>query len=251
MAVCFSNKTVIVTGAGSGIGKGIALLYAEKGANVVVADINAEAGTQTADRIRETGGEDIFVQTDVRSETDIVRLMETACKTYGHIDILINNAGISVFRPVYELTVEEWDNIINTNLRSVFLCSREAAKYMRLNSEGGAIVNIASTRAVMSEPNSEAYAASKGGIVAVTHALAASLSEDRITVNAVSPGWIETGDYSRLRKTDHEQHLSKRVGKPDDIARACLFLTARENNFVTGINLIVDGGMTRKMIYEE
>ncbi|HHY63919.1 MAG TPA: glucose 1-dehydrogenase [Clostridiaceae bacterium] len=251
MAVCFSNKTVIVTGAGSGIGKGIALLYAEKGANVVVADINAEAGTQTADRIRETGGEAIFVQTDVRSETDIVRLMETACKTYGHIDILINNAGISVFRPVYELTVEEWDNIINTNLRSVFLCSREAAKYMRLNSEGGAIVNIASTRAVMSEPNSEAYAASKGGIVAVTHALAASLSEDRITVNAVSPGWIETGDYSRLRKTDHEQHLSKRVGKPDDIARACLFLTARENNFVTGINLIVDGGMTRKMIYEE
>jgi len=251
MAVCFSNKTVIVTGAGSGIGKGIALLYAEKGANVVVADINAEAGTQTADRIRETGGEAIFVQTDVRSETDIVRLMETACKTYGHIDILINNAGISVFRPVYELTVEEWDNIINTNLRSVFLCSREAAKYMRLNSEGGAIVNIASTRAVMSEPNSEAYAASKGGIVAVTHALAASLSEDRITVNAVSPGWIETGDYSRRRKTDHEQHLSKRVGKPDDIARACLFLTARENNFVTGINLIVDGGMTRKMIYEE
>lgn len=247
----FSDKTVIITGAGSGIGKGTALLYAEKGANVVVADINMEAGTQTAGRILKTCGKAIFVQTDVRSESDIVRLMETALRTFGHIDILINNAGIYIFKPVYDLTVEEWDNIINTNLRSVFLCSREAARYMRQNRDGGAIVNIASTRAIMSEPNSEAYAASKGGIVAITHALAASLSEDRITVNAISPGWIETGDYSKLKGSDHEQHLSKRVGKPDDIARACLFLTSRENNFVTGINLIVDGGMTRKMIYEE
>jgi len=103
----------------------------------------------------------------------------------------------------------------------------------------------------MSEPDSEAYAASKGGIVALTHALAASLSKDKITVNCISPGWIETGDYDQLRPIDHEQHLSGRVGKPEDIARACLYLTAKENDFVTGINLIVDGGMTRKMIYEE
>ncbi len=112
-------------------------------------------------------------------------------------------------------------------------------------------MNIASTRAIMSEPNSEGYAATKGGIVAVTHALAASLSDDRITVNAISPGWIETGDYSNLRGADHEQHLSKRVGKPEDIARACLYLTSKENDFVTGVNLVIDGGMTRKMIYEE
>ena len=122
---------------------------------------------------------------------------------------------------------------------------------MRHNKEGGSILNIASTRAIMSEPNSESYAATKGGIVALTHALAASLSEEQITVNAISPGWIETRDYESLRKIDHEQHLSKRVGKPEDIARACLYLTAKENNFVTGINLVVDGGMTRKMIYEE
>ena len=122
---------------------------------------------------------------------------------------------------------------------------------MRNNKEGGAIINIASTRAIMSEPNSEAYAATKGGIVALTHALAASFSQYRITVNTISPGWIETGDYSKLRKEDHEQHFSMRVGKPDDIARACLYLTAKENNFATGINLIVDGGMTRKMIYAE
>lgn len=247
----FSNKTVIITGAGNGIGKGIASLYAEKGANVVIADIDETAGAQLAASIKENGGEALFVQTDVRLEADIVRLMETANQIYGHIDILINNAGISVFKPLFELSADEWDNIINTNLRSVFLCSREAAKYMRHNKEGGSIVNIASTRAIMSEPNSEAYAASKGGIVAITHALAASLGEYRITVNAISPGWIETKDYSKLRDIDHEQHLSRRVGKPDDIARACLYLTAGENNFVTGINLVADGGMTRKMIYEE
>ena len=247
----FQNKTVIITGAGNGIGRGIALLYAEKGANVVVADIDESAGARTTAEIREKGEKALFVQTDVRAEADIVRLMETAIKAYGHIDILINNAGISVFKPFFELSQEEWDNVINTNLRSVFLCSREAAKYMRYNNDGGSIVNIASTRAIMSEPNSEAYAASKGGIVAITHALAASLGRYGITVNAISPGWIETGNYSKLRAVDHEQHLSGRVGKPGDIARACVYLTDRENNFVTGINLVVDGGMTRKMIYEE
>jgi NAD(P)-dependent dehydrogenase (short-subunit alcohol dehydrogenase family) len=247
----FSNKTVIITGAGNGIGKGIALHYAQNGANVVAADIDSRAGTQTVAMIKEHGGEALFVQTDIRLEADIIRLMEAANQTYGHIDILINNAGITFMKSPYDLSIEEWDNVINTNLRSVFLCSREAAKYMRHNKEGGSIVNIASTRAIMSETNSEAYAASKGGIVAITHALAASLSEDRITVNAISPGWIQTKDYKNLREFDHEQHLSKRVGKPEDIARACLYLTSKENNFVTGINLVVDGGMTRKMIYEE
>lgn len=247
----FINKTVIVTGAGNGIGKGIALLYAEKGARVVVADMDATAGEQTVAQINKHGGKSIFIPTDVRLEEDILRLMEAANQAYGRIDILINNAGKSVFKSPFELKTAEWDDMINTNLRSVFLASREAAKYMQNNKDGGSIVNIASTRAVMSEPNSEAYAATKGGIVALTHALAASLSQYRITVNAISPGWIETGEYEKLRAIDHDQHLSKRVGRPDDIARACLYLTAKENDFVTGINLVVDGGMTRKMIYEE
>ncbi|HHV44065.1 MAG TPA: glucose 1-dehydrogenase [Firmicutes bacterium] len=247
----FLNKTVVVTGAGSGIGRRIALVYAEEGANVVIADINPAGGAQTVAMIKEKGGEALFVQTDVRSPSEIIRLMEAAYETYGRIDILINNAGKSIAKSPYELSVEEWDDVINTNLRSVFLASREAAKYMRRNQEGGSIVNIASTRAIMSEPNSEAYAASKGGILAVTHALAASLGRDGITVNAISPGWIETGDYGKLRRIDHEQHLSRRVGKPEDIARACLYLTAKENDFVTGINLVIDGGMTRKMIYED
>lgn len=247
----FTEKVAIVTGAANGIGKGVAALYAEKGAKVVLADVDDEAGNKTAAELKNLGGEVLFVKTDVKKEQDIIHLMETAKKHFGRIDIVINNAGKGLFKSPFEVKVEEWDDIINTNLRSVFLCSREAAKHIKENSNGGSIVNIASTRAIMSEPNSEAYAATKGGIVALTHALAASFSEYRITVNAISPGWIHTGDYSKLTKEDHEQHLSKRVGKPDDIARSCLYLTSEENDFVTGVNLVVDGGMTRKMIYEE
>lgn len=247
----FMNKVVIVTGAANGIGRAIAAAYAENAAKVLIADVDETAGKQTEIELKQMAKDILFVKTDVRKEGDIITLMETAKKKYGRIDVLINNAGKGLFKSLYEVTLEEWDDIIQTNLRSVFLCSREAAKYMRENEEGGAIINMASTRAIMSEPNSEGYAATKGGIVAITHALAASLSEDQITVNAISPGWIHTGDYSQLTEMDHHQHFSKRVGRPDDIARACLYLTARENNFVTGINLVVDGGMTKKMIYEE
>ncbi len=249
--MAFQNKVVIVTGGANGIGRGIAASYAEKGAKVVIADVEETAGKLAESELKQVGTDVLFIKTDVKNEMDIINLMETTKRTYERIDIVINNAGKGLFKSLYEVTLEEWDDIVNTNLRSVFLCSREAAKHMSKNKEGGAIVNIASTRAMMSEPNSEGYAATKGGIVAITHALAASLSEDRITVNAVSPGWIHTGDYSQLTSIDHEQHLSKRVGKPKDIARACLYLTAKENDFVTGINLVIDGGMTRKMIYEE
>lgn len=245
------KKTVIITGASNGIGRGIAQLFSQKGFNVVIADLDEGKGKEITTLIQSQVGQAHFIKTDVRVESEIIQLMKKAMETFGRIDILINNAGKGLFKTPFELTIDEWDDIINTNLRSVFIGSREAAKYMRLNSRGGSIVNIASTRAIMSEPNSESYAASKGGILAITHALAASLSEDKITVNAVSPGWIETGDYSKLSVVDHEQHLSKRVGKPEDIARACLYLTDEENDFVTGINLVVDGGMTRKMIYDE
>ncbi|TDL74049.1 glucose 1-dehydrogenase [Rhodococcus qingshengii] len=247
----FTNKVVVVTGGANGIGRGVVSAFAKKGAQVLIADVDENAGKETESELKQEGFDVLFVQTDVRNPSDISNLMKTANNTFGRVDVLINNAGKGLFKSLYEITVDEWDDIIQTNLRSVFLCSREAAKYMRDNKEGGAIVNIASTRAMMSEPNSEGYAATKGGIVAITHALAASLSNERITVNAISPGWIHTGEYSQLTTIDHEQHLSNRVGRPEDIARACLYLTAKENDFVTGINLVVDGGMTRKMIYEE
>ncbi|MGM9950884.1 MAG: SDR family oxidoreductase [Lysinibacillus sp.] len=232
----FQGKVVIVTGAAQGIGKAIAKAYSDEGATVIAADINKPVGEAVH-----------FIHTDVRKEADIQSLMGQVVERFGKIDILINNAGKFVVTPPTELALAVWDDIINTNLRSVFLCSREAAKYM----QGGAIVSLASTRAFQSEPYTEAYAASKGGIVALTHALARSFAEKNIAVNCISPGWIETGDYEALREIDHAQHLSNRVGKPEDIARACLYLTHPENNFVTGTNLTIDGGMTKKMIYEE
>ncbi|QCR33052.1 SDR family NAD(P)-dependent oxidoreductase [Lysinibacillus sp. SGAir0095] len=247
----FVDKTVIITGAAMGIGKEVATQYAQAGASVVMADINEELGQSIAKELVSNGYKVIFVPTDIRKEQDVIHLMTSAVEHFKTIDILINNAGIFKSISPYDIPMDIFDNIINTNLRSVFLCSREAAKFMRLNSKGGSIVSLASTRAFMSEPNSESYAATKGGIVALTHALASSLGTDSIRVNCISPGWIETGDYDDLREIDHLQHFSGRVGRPDDIARACFYLTDEKNTFVTGMNLTVDGGMTKKMIYEE
>lgn len=244
------DKVVIVTGAGKGIGRGIAEAYATEGVKVIIAEKVPQLGFEAEKSIVSQGKTAVFIQTDVSHPNDIADLIRKTVELFGRIDILINNAGIAKWSSPYELTVDDWDAIINTNLRSVFLCSREAAKIMKAQG-GGSIVNIASTRAFMSEPNTEAYAASKGGIYALTHALAASFSKDRIQVNCISPGWIETGDYSQLREADHAQHFSGRVGNPEDIARACLYLTNEGNNFINGANIIIDGGMTRKMIYEE
>ena len=244
----FQNKTVVITGAAQGIGRSVATHFAKAGANVVIADIEHDLGVQLAGELQKEGYSAIFIETDVRSEENVRQTMEMAASRFGGLHILINNAGKAKWISPLELSLEDWDDIIQTNLRSVFLCSREAAKLMK---SGGAIINLASTRAVMSEPNSEGYAASKGGILALTHALASSFSELNITVNSISPGWIETGDYDALRPSDHAQHFSNRVGKPDDIARACLYLANPENDFITGTDLTIDGGMTKKMIYEE
>ncbi|KAF0995864.1 Dihydroanticapsin 7-dehydrogenase [Geobacillus sp. TFV-3] len=245
------QKTAIVTGGANGIGKAIARAFAKQGANVAIIDRDVQNGEAIAAQLQSDGFKAIFVAADVRKVDDIERFVREAAGRFGRIDYLINNAGVSRWKSPYELTVEEWDDVLSTNLRSAFFASREAAKYMRRNAKGGAIVNIASTRALMSEPNSEAYAASKGGLVALTHALAVSFADDRIRVNVISPGWIETGDYGQLRDIDHRQHPAGRVGKPDDIARACLYLCDEENDFITGANLVIDGGMTRKMIYIE
>jgi NAD(P)-dependent dehydrogenase (short-subunit alcohol dehydrogenase family) len=245
----FKNKTVIITGAGKGIGRSIACAYAALDANVVLAEKDVRLAEETCQLIATEKGLANFIATDVSRPEEIVHLMEETESRWGGIDILINNAGVSEWTSPYELSIDDWDRIININLRGIFLCAREAAKVMR-KKQRGSIVNISSTRALMSEPNSEAYAASKGGIVALTHALAASLAPDHIQVNCISPGWIETGEYNQLRTVDHKQHFSQRVGVPNDIARACLYLTDEGNHFVNGTNLIIDGGMTKKMIYE-
>jgi NAD(P)-dependent dehydrogenase (short-subunit alcohol dehydrogenase family) len=170
----------------------------------------------------------------------------------------VNNAGISRRAPFLELSTTDFDRVIAVNLRGTFLCSQAVARKMVERGQGGAIVNIASTRAFMSEPGTEAYTASKGGIVALTHGMAMSLGRHRIRVNCVSPGWIETRDWQytpRAQRPVHSerdrlQHPVGRVGKPEDIADACFFL-AEQAGFMTGQNITLDGGMTAKMIYEE
>ena len=244
-------RVAVVTGAARGIGRCVAERFLRDGYAVVLADVDEGALRQAA---AELGGSDasrvLAVPVDLRIPAAIDGLFSRVESVFGRTDVLVNNAGIGRTRSPYDLTVDEWDEVIATDLRATFLASRAAARLMRRN-HGGAIVNIASTRAIMSEPNTEAYAASKGGIVALTHALAASLGPDGIRVNAVSPGWIATQGYDELTSADHAQHLSGRVGTPEDIALACLYLSSPDNGFVTGANLVVDGGMTKKMIYEE
>lgn len=169
-----SKETVVITGGAKGIGRDLVAAYAQKGFIVVFADVLKEEGKQLEKELTASGAQVQFAACDVGSEEDVKRLMQEASRNGRSIAALINNAGRSVWKSPYDLTAEEWDNVLNTNLKGAFLCAREAAKKMKEAKTGGAIVNIASTRAFMSEPDSEAYAASKGGLIALTHALAAS-----------------------------------------------------------------------------
>ena len=161
----------------------------------------------------------------------------------------MSNAGISRNKPIGKLTLEEWHRVLEVNLTAALLLARAAERPLRKSQ--CAMVLIASTRALMSEANTEAYSATKGGLLALTHALSISLAPD-VRVNCVSPGWIETKDYAGLRRKDHKQHPAGRVGRPEDVAELVgWLLDAERSGFVTGANFVIDGGMTRKMIYEE
>jgi NAD(P)-dependent dehydrogenase (short-subunit alcohol dehydrogenase family) len=190
-----------------------------------------------------------LVEGDVGNEDTAKRAVETALVHFGRLDAVVSNAGIMIRKKLRRLTLAEWRHVVDTNLTAAFLFARAAETALRRSK--GAFVTIASTRALMSEPDTESYSASKGGLVALTHALAISLGPD-VRVNCVSPGWIETADYGSLRRKDHTQHPVGRVGKPEDVAELVAFLLDRERSgFVTGANYVIDGGMTRKMIYEE
>ncbi|MCD7936455.1 MAG: SDR family oxidoreductase [Tannerellaceae bacterium] len=250
-SVNMKGRRVFVTGGAKGIGKAIVETFVAAGDRVAFCDIDREAGEQLCDRL----GEQVrFHQVDVSDEKQLTSLLNLLFKEWGDLDILINNVGISLFSPLTRTSVRQFDQILSTNLRPVFITSRAWAIH-RDHAEGksryGRIVNISSTRYLQSEPGSEGYAASKGGIVSLTHALAVSLSAYRITVNCISPGWIQTTGYDALSTTDHAQHPSGRVGRPEDIAAACLFLCKAGNDFINGQNITIDGGMTKKMIYEE
>ncbi len=251
----FENKVAIVTGGARGIGAAIAHRFGSEGAKVVVFDLDADAGMKRLEMLTSEGVEGIYVHGDVARELDVSRCVKTAVETFGRVDILVNNAGIGFSgKPLFEQKLEEWERVISVNLTGPYLFSKHAAKVMA-GLGGGVIINIASTRALQSEPNTEPYSASKGGLLALTHSLAASLAKHRIRVVAVSPGWVDTSRWQipprepALTRLDHEQHLAGRVGKPEDIAALVAFLASDEASWITGVNFVVDGGMTVKMLY--
>ena len=228
-----AQKTALVTGAAQGIGAGIARVLAGRGYDVAVADLKAPAA------------QFFFVRTDVSREPSVRACVRAVLREFGRLDALINNAGLTgpASGPVEKLALAEWNRRIGTNLTGVFLMTKHCVPHLR--AARGAVVNIASTRALQSEADTEAYAASKGGVVALTHALAMSLGP-RVRVNCISPGWIA---HRKLRRKDHAQHPVGRAGRDADIAELTAYLLSDAAGFVTGQNFIADGGMTRKMIY--
>ena len=251
------RKTILVTGGGNGIGRAIVMHFHGLGWRVAALDTDREALDELESLIPQ--GDGLFAQCDVGDEktvADAFRTLEGWLDNAG-LDLLVNNAAIAdpYCGPMENLSLTEWRRWLDASLTAAFLVSRSAVPLLRKN-EGAAIVNMSSTRAVMSEKESFAYAASKGGIDALTHAMAVSLGPD-IRANAIRPGWIETRDWQKAsqrsepehRPQDREQHPAGRVGRPEDIAEAVEYLYRA--GFVTGQHLNVDGGMTVKMIYED
>jgi NAD(P)-dependent dehydrogenase (short-subunit alcohol dehydrogenase family) len=249
----FEGQVFLVTGGGRGIGRAIARRLAADGARVCIVDRDRRAGVDAA---REYGPSVRFVAADITREPD-VRGAVASCVAWGkRLDGVVNNAAIADPRlgPIQAVRLTAWQRIIDINLTGAFLVTKHTIRHLRRRR--GAIVNLGSTRALQSQPNTESYAASKGGIVALSHALSVSLGP-AIRVNCISPGWIATDELlprDRRRKpvlsrADHAQHPVGRVGRPDDVAGLCAWLLSEEAGFVTGQNYVIDGGMTRKIIY--
>ena len=243
---------IIVTGGAQGIGKVSALELIKNNYYVSIFDQDKEA----LDEIRTEINNEYcsFYLVDISKEEEVVTAINDAIKNIGDLYGLINNAAISINKPITELTLKEWQQVISINLTGTFLCSKYALPH--ITKSKGCIINMASTRAFQSEPDTEAYSASKGGIFAFTHALAMSAAPN-VRVNSISPGWIDVSGVKKsslahqlnLSQEDHQQHPAGRVGNALDIARAILFLLDERNDFITAQNFVIDGGMTRKMIY--
>jgi NAD(P)-dependent dehydrogenase (short-subunit alcohol dehydrogenase family) len=244
------GKVALVTGAASGIGQAIARLMAQEGAQVAIADINDQGGQETVAQIGEEAA--FYKHTDVGSNTEVQSLVEATVARFGSIDILVNNAAIVLFKRLIDTEPEEWDRVIATNLRSVYLCSRYTIPHM-MGRGHGAIVNISSARALATTPLVSSYDASKGAIVSLTRSLALEYASHGIRVNCVLPGAIDTPVFrANLRADGREEEQYRatidhiplgRVGLPVDIAQAVVFLTSEESSYMTGASFLVDGGL--------
>lgn len=250
----FSGQTVIVTGSGSGLGTGIAMRFAEAGAAVVVHYHTSSAGAEeVVGQIESLGGKARAFQADVTRRADVERLIADTVGAFGRVDSLVNNAGIYPGASLVEMSEDDWDLVVNANLRSVFLCTQAAAKQMIAQGDGGAIVNVASIEAENPAPMHSHYNAAKGGVVMHTRAAAYELGPRGIRVNVVSPGliWregIEESWPDGVKRWRASAPLT-RLGHPADVADACLFLASPAARWITGANLRVDGGVMTKQIF--
>ena len=250
----FSGKVVVVTGAGSGVGSGIATRFAEAGAAVVVHYRQSEAGALAVQKtIAGRGGKAITVQADLGRQAGAEALVAKTVEAFGRLDVLINNAGTYPVSPLLEMTEEEWDQVLEANLRSVHLCTQAAARQMVRQDSGGAIVNIASISAAQPAAGHSHYNAAKAAVVMHTRTAAQELGREGIRVNAVSPGVIWREGIEQAWPDGVARYLKVvplgRLGQPDDVADACLFLASPAARWITGANLVVDGGVMTCNVY--
>ncbi len=244
------NKVVMVTGSRRGMGKAHALAFAKAGAKVAVCDISLNECVEVAKEAEKNGGEVIALKCDVTNKKEVDNVVKAAVDRWGRLDILVDNAGIAQFSPFLEITEEDWDRTINVNLKGYYLCAQAAAKQMA-NQKSGAIVNIASVamgQVGIGFSNIAHYCASKGGIVAMTEALAVELAPYNIRVNAVAPGMIETPmiDQVKQDKASMERLMARvpigRVGQPEEVSHLVLFLSSSAASYITGSTVVIDGG---------
>lgn len=242
------DKVAVITGAASGFGKDASILFSKEGAKILAVDYNAD-GEELVDEIKKNGGQAIFVKADVSSDEEVKNSITKAIESFGKIDILFNNAGVFTPGKADEVSEKDWDRVININLKSAYLGSKYAVPHMKANN-GGVIINTASAAGIIGFPDAVAYAASKGGVVSLTKAMAVDYAPDNIRVNCICPGTGETGMTKDVMENKElkEMFLApiplKRFAQPTDIANAALFLASELSSYLTGVVLPVDGGWT-------
>lgn len=246
------HKVILITGAGSGIGRSTALLFAREGAQVIVNDLDAVKGEETASEIRANGGEALFLQADVTDPDSVKTMVDRAIEACGRIDVLFNNAGISGVGALHELEPDQWDRVIRVNIRGVFLPSKYVIPHM-MEKRSGSIINMSSCIAEIGLARRASYAATKGAVLALTKSMQVDYAPYQIRVNALLPGTILTPFVENYLKTSYDdpeaaiaslksRQLSDELGTPEDVAQAALFLASDESKFMMGSPLYIDGG---------